>query len=125
VKAAESLLLKAERAGISKPLVDTCVMDVPSLSMACRAILDLKARLGIPSGCGAHNAVSTWAGFKERMGSQATKPCLAAVNAVPVVLGADFILYGPIEDCQYVFPAVAAVNISFKYLYKVKEQLEV
>lgn len=123
-KLVEELLPRTEQAGISKLLIDTCVIDVPSLSVACRAMLDLKRRLGIPCGCGAHNAISTWAGFRERMGPEAVKPCTAGVNVAPVVLGADFVLYGPIEDCRYVFPAVAAINASYRYLYKMREQLE-
>jgi tetrahydromethanopterin S-methyltransferase subunit H len=121
----KELLPEAEEAGITKPLLDTFVVDIPSLSMACRAMLDLKRELGLPCGCGAHNAMSTWAGFEARMGTQAVKPCAVTVNIVPVVFGADFILYGPIEDCRYVFPSVCAINTSYKYLYKTKEQLEI
>lgn len=123
VNAIKELLLNVERAGVLKPIVDMCVVDIPSLSMACRAIIDLKKELGLPCGCGAHNAISTWAGFKERMGAQAMQTTTVTVNTVPVVLGADFILYGPIEDCQYVFPSVAAIDISYSYLNKIKEQL--
>lgn len=115
---------KAEKIGITKPLIDTFALDIPSLSMACRASLDLKNELGLPCGCGAHNAFATWSGFKKRMGSEAVIPCSVTVNMTPIILGADFILYGPIEDCKYVFPSVYAVNTSYKYIYKLREQLE-
>lgn len=124
VKALKELLPKAEEAGVTKPLLDTFVVDIPSLSIACRAMLDLKRDLGLPCGCGAHNAISTWVGLKERMGTQAVEPCTVTVNVTPLVLGADFILYGPIEDYKYVFPSVYAINTSYKYLHKMKEQLE-
>ena len=124
VKALKGLLPRIEEVGVTKPLLDTFVIDVPSLSTACRAMLDLKKELGFPCGCGAHNAVATWVGLKERMGRQAVKSCTVATNIAPIVLGADFILYGPIEDCKYVFPAVAAINISYKYLYKIGEYIE-
>ena len=124
VKAIRELLPKVKEAGVTKPLLDTFVIDIPSLSMACRAMLDLKRELGLPCGCGAHNAISTWLGLKKRMGAQAVRPCAVTVNVTPVVLGADFILYGPIEDCKYVFPSVYAINTAYKYLYKTKEQLE-
>ena len=124
VKIIKELLPKVEEAGATKLLLDTFVIDIPSLSMACRAMLDLKRELGLPSGCGAHNAISTWLGLKKRMGAQAVRPCAVTVNVTPVVLGADFILYGPIEDCKYVFPSVYAINTAYKYLYKTKEQLE-
>jgi tetrahydromethanopterin S-methyltransferase subunit H len=125
IKVLKELLPKAEEAGITKPLLDTFVIDIPSLSMACRAILDLKRELGLPCGCGAHNAIATWAGLKERMGTQAVKSCAVTVNIAPIILGADFILYGPIEDCKYVFPSVYAINASYKYLNKMKEQLDI
>ena len=120
----ENLLTMAEKAGITKPLIDTYVMDVPTLSLACRSMLDLKRGFGFPCGCGAHNAMSTWVGFKKRMGKQALKPCEVTVNSMPVVLGADFLLYGPIEDCEYIFPAVCAIDASYKYLYDTKEALK-
>jgi tetrahydromethanopterin S-methyltransferase subunit H len=125
IEAIQEVLPKAEEAGITKPLLDTFVLDIPSLSLACRAMLNLKGELGFPCGCGAHNAISTWIGLKERMGTQAVKSCAVTVNVVPIVLGADFILYGPIEDCNYVFPTVYAVNTSYKYLYKMGEQLQI
>jgi len=124
VEAIKKLLPKAEEAGVTKPLLDTFVIDIPSLSIACRAMLDLKRELGFPCGCGAHNAISTWVGLKERMGAQAVKSCAVTVNVAPTVLGGDFILYGPIEDCKYVFPSIYAINTSYKYLNKMKEQLE-
>jgi tetrahydromethanopterin S-methyltransferase subunit H len=124
VKAIEELLPKTEKAGVSKPFIDTFVMDLPTLSMASRALLDLKKKFGLPCGCGAHNAVSTWRGLKETMGSQAVMPIAATVNVFPIVLGGDFILYGPVEDCKYVFPSVYAVYTSYKFLGKMKEQLE-
>ena len=124
VAAAKALVAKSERAGVTKPLLDTFVIDVPSLSSACRAMLTLKRDLGLPCGCGAHNAVSTWRGLKKRMGIQDVQPCVVATNVAPVVLGADFIFYGPIEDCEYVFPAVYAIDTSYRYLYRAQDQWE-
>jgi tetrahydromethanopterin S-methyltransferase subunit H len=124
VKALKELLPKIEKAGITKPLLDTFVIDIPSLSLACKAMLTIKSELGLPCGCGAHNAIATWGGLKTRLGVQAVRPCTVAVNVTPVVLGADFILYGPVEDCQYVFPAVYTINASYKHLKKAGEHLE-
>jgi tetrahydromethanopterin S-methyltransferase subunit H len=124
VDALKRLLSRVEEGGVTKPLLDTFVIDIPSLSTACRAMLTLKEELGLPCGCGAHNAVSTWRGLKHRLGIQDVRPCTVAVNIAPVVLGADFLLYGPIEDCEHVFPAVHAIDTSYRYLYKAKDQLE-
>lgn len=118
------LLLIAKDAGITKPIIDTFAIDVPSISLASRAIIDLKREQGLPCGCGSHNAIATWAGLKKRFGPQAVLPCTIAVNITPIVLGADFILYGPVESCKYVFPAVNSVNLSYDFQYKMKDQIE-
>lgn len=116
VNAVKQLLPRAIESGIEKILIDTCVLDVPTLGSAFKAIFDLKNEFGTPTGCGAHNAIGTWRGLKTKMGSQAIKSCAAVANAMTIAAGADFILYGPIEDAPYVFPAVAMVNAAFAQL---------
>jgi tetrahydromethanopterin S-methyltransferase subunit H len=106
----KELLNKNEEFGIKRPLIDTCVLDLPTLGQALMALWELKNETGLPVGCGAHNAVALWRGLKTKMGEQAVKPCLASVNAATATVGADFILYGPIEDAKVVFPAVAMID---------------
>ncbi len=124
VKAVKGLLPKAEEAGVTKPIIDTFVLDLLSLSTACRTIIELKKEVGLPCGCGAHNAIATWR-IKERLGQQSVLPCKIAVNVTPISLGADFILYGPVEECRHVFPSVMAINTSYKFLNRMKDQLEI
>lgn len=116
ISAIKELVSKRQEFGIEKPLIDTCVLDLPTLGSALRAMYDLKDELGFPVGCGAHNAVALWKGLKSKMGEQAVKPCLASVNAVSAAVGADFILYGPIDDAKVVFPAVAMVDTAYSQL---------
>lgn len=116
VEVVKHLLPLAAQSGIEKMLIDTCVLDVPTLGSAFKAIFDLKNELGYPAGCGAHNAIGTWKGLKTKMGLQAVKPCAAVANSLMVAAGADFIIYGPIEEAPYVFPAVAMVNAAFAQL---------
>ncbi|MEM2311086.1 MAG: tetrahydromethanopterin S-methyltransferase subunit H [Candidatus Methanomethylicia archaeon] len=125
MEALKELLKKAEDAGVTKPLLDTFVIDIPSLSIACKTIIDLKGELGYPCGCGAHNAITTWIGLKKFMGVEAVKPCDIAVNIMPIILGADFVIYGPIENCKYIYPATYAINTSYKYLKRMGEQKEI
>lgn len=110
VQAVRELLPRIEAAGITRVIVDTCVMDLATLGQACSAIYDIKDELGLPAGGGVHNAVAMWRGLKGKMGEQAEKPCVASACAAAVACGADFLLYGPVEDAKYVFPAVAMVN---------------
>jgi tetrahydromethanopterin S-methyltransferase subunit H len=101
---------------IKKPLIDTYVLDIPSLGMACKAMHLLKQELGLPVGAGTENAVSTWKGLKNKMGIQAKKPSIASAAITAVLHGADFILYGPIENSEYIFPSVALVDASIEQL---------
>ena len=116
VQAVRELLPRAESAGITQLIVDTCVLDLATLGQACSAMHDIKNEFGLPVGGGVHNAVAVWKGLKKKMGDQAVKPCVAAVCASSVAMGADFILYGPIEDAPYVFPAVAMIDTALSQL---------
>lgn len=123
IETLEKLLPVAETAGISKPLVDTLVIDVPSLSFSIRAMLEIKKRYGLPCGCGAHNAISSWRGFENIIGKEGRKSAEITANIMPVVLGADFILYGPVESCTDVFPGVYTVDTSLRYLLRKGEEI--
>ncbi|MCU0961689.1 MAG: tetrahydromethanopterin S-methyltransferase subunit H [Pirellulaceae bacterium] len=116
VQAVRELLPRAHQAGVTKLIVDTCVLDLATLGQACSAMHDIKNEFGLPVGGGVHNAVAVWKGLKTKMGEQAVKPCVAAVCASSVAMGADFILYGPIEDAPYVFPAVAMIDTALSQL---------
>ncbi len=121
-RTAKKLLEVAKKIGIKKPLIDTCVLDVPTLGMACRAIYLIKDELGLPAGCGPHNAISTWKGLKRKMGSQAIKPAIASASTMVASAGGDFIIYGPIEAAPYVFPTVAMVDAALGYYYLENKQ---
>ena len=114
--AVRELLPKIEAAGIRHLIVDACILDLATLGQACSAIFDVKNEFGLPAGGGVHNAVAVWKGLKTKMGEQAEKPCVASANAAAVAVGADFLLYGPVEDAQFVFPAVAMVDTAFSQL---------
>jgi len=116
VQTVKSLLSIIQKAGITQPLLDTAVIDIPSLGLASKALFELKNELGLPVGCSPHNAIGTWSGLKTKMGIQAKYSCVASANTLPVVFGADFILYGPIEYANYVFPAIALIDAALAQL---------
>ncbi|MFX1579590.1 MAG: tetrahydromethanopterin S-methyltransferase subunit H [Promethearchaeota archaeon] len=106
----------AQAAGISKLMVDTCVLDIPSLGMASLAIYELKDKYGLVCGCGAHNSVATWKGLKKKFGP-GLKPLGNAVSGVvSVMAGADFLLFGPIEEAKTAFPMVAMTDAALGQL---------
>jgi tetrahydromethanopterin S-methyltransferase subunit H len=110
VEAVRQLLPRCRHAGVTKLLVDTCVLDLATFGQASQAMVEVKNEFGLPAGGGVHNAVAVWKGLKKKMGEQAQIPCLASASAAAVAVGADFTLYGPVEDAKYVFPAVAMID---------------
>ena len=116
VKAIKNLIPIVTSAGADQLLFDTTVIDIPSLGMASKALWELKAELGYPVGCGAHNAIGTWKGLKKKMGSQAHDPSMAVAAGITVALGADFVLYGPIESASYMFPSIALIDAAYGQL---------
>lgn len=124
-KVAMELTPKMENAGVTKILVDTFVMDVPCLTPSGKATIEIKSHTGLPCGTAAHNAISTWKGLGGMLGKEGVKAADLTASLMPVVSGADYILYGPVEGCEYIFPAVFTVDTSYKYAYRMKETLEI
>jgi len=116
IKAIKSLIPIVTGAGADQLLFDTTVIDIPSLGMASKALWELKDELGYPVGCGAHNAIGTWKGLKKKMGLQAHDPSMAVAAGMTVALGADFVLYGPIESASYMFPSIALIDAAYGQL---------
>jgi len=123
VYAIKKLVEEASKYGVDKPLVDTCVIDVPSLGIGANVIQIIKDETGLPVGCGAHNAIGTWRGLKKKMGKQALHPAMAAANVLAASVGADFLLYGPIEACEYMFPVIAMVDAAYGQLQMEKGKM--
>jgi tetrahydromethanopterin S-methyltransferase subunit H len=122
LEALEKLLPVAKKAGVENTLVDTVVLDIPSLGMASKAIFEVKDRYGLPAGCGAHNACDQWKGLKAKMGKQAYIPSIASACSLPVALGADFVLYGPLDLAPYIFPSLSLINAAYGQLLLEKRQ---
>ena len=112
VERAGGLIQKAQAAGVSNIIIDTGVLDLPTLGIACKTQHILKDKYGYPVGNGAHNAVSTWAGLVPKFGKEAKKPALVGSSLMPVALGADFVLMGPAKDAPLVYPSVAMIDVA-------------
>jgi tetrahydromethanopterin S-methyltransferase subunit H len=87
----------AQKAGITKPLIDTTVIDKPDIGPISKAIFMVKDQYGIPSGAGVHNAIARWSEMSE-LSSEKLMLANAVANSFPIAMGADFLLYGPIEN---------------------------
>lgn len=113
VKLLDTLIPRAETAGIRNVLVDTVVMDIVTLGLACKAIYEVKNKFGYPAGCGAHNAVESWGALKKKKDKTLTAVCSSIMNGLPIAIGADFVLYGPINAAEYMFPAISVIDASY------------
>lgn len=112
VELAETLIGRLSEHGIGNLIVDTGVVDLLTLGLASKAIAAVKDRTGVPAGCGAHNAVNMWVGLVPKFGKEAKRPAQVGASLMPVVLGADFILYGPIKHAPILFPSVAMIDVA-------------
>ncbi|MHA1384365.1 MAG: [methyl-Co(III) glycine betaine-specific corrinoid protein]--tetrahydrofolate methyltransferase MtgA, partial [Candidatus Helarchaeota archaeon] len=110
----EGLLVKAERAGIDKPLIDTATLDVPSVGICYRTIKLIKEEFGLPAGAGSHNALHTWA-KRNDFGPNVKIISNVLINSLPQAMGADFILYGPMERANDIFPTMALNDAILNY----------
>lgn len=115
IKGKVGLLTIAKKAGIENVLVDTAVLDVPSIGIAAKAIQLVKEEFGLPAGCSPSNALGAWKKAKEELGRLALNVCEASANAIPITMGADFILYGPIEWADLAFPVCAMTDAIIAY----------
>jgi tetrahydromethanopterin S-methyltransferase subunit H len=107
----EEALALADKGGITKPLIDTAIPAFePSMGTAVRAIPIIKEKFGHPTGLGTGNVVTTMGWVKAHFEKQFRLGTRTATNAIMQTVGADWLMFGPAEQSDYVFPAIAIVN---------------
>jgi tetrahydromethanopterin S-methyltransferase subunit H len=112
----KGLLKTAEEAGVQKVLIDTAVLDMPSIAICSKAIQLVKSEFGLPAGCGAANAVTTWKRVKKgEFGPLAYEVCSGGSGILTQTMGANFLLYGPIELSETMFIACAMTDALIAY----------
>ena len=107
----EEALALADQGGITKPLIDTAIPAFePSMGTAVRAIPKIKEKFGHPTGLGTGNVVTTMGWVKAHFAKEFRLGTRTATNAVMQTVGANWLMFGPAEQSDYVFPAVAIVD---------------
>jgi tetrahydromethanopterin S-methyltransferase subunit H len=107
----EEALALAEKGGITKPLIDTAIPAFePDMGTAVRAIPLMKEKYGHPVGLGSGNVVTTMGWVKAHVPKEFRTGCRTATNAIMQTMGANWLMIGPAEQADYVFPAVAVVD---------------
>lgn len=94
-------------------LCDMSVMHLPT-SMICNNAMDLvKDKYGFPVGSGPANGVYMWMKQAEALGGKdAFKGVDVATEAVSS-LGADWLMYGPVDAMDRIFPGVAIAQCNY------------
>lgn len=99
----EGLIDTARKAGVKNVLLDMAVLAAEqNAGSALRALFISKAKWGLPCGCALHNAVESYAPLLEA--SKADPKLYRYVDTascvMPIMAGADFVMYGPIESAR-------------------------
>jgi len=100
----KGLIQVARDIGVKKILIDVAATPLgDGAGTSLRAVFVAKSKFGYPTGIGIHNAVSSWNWLK----GKEKIFCDISSNALAKLAGSDFILYGPIENSERVFPVMA------------------
>jgi len=111
------LLEISKMCGIEKPLIDVAAVPLGSgAGASMRGITAIKGHLGYPVGGGFHNTASAWDWMRDFKKTKENPkeyylPADVGTNLVAQTMGANFLLYGPIENAKYVAPSVAMVDV--------------
>ena len=107
------ILEMADQAGIESALIDTAM---PSwgigVGAGLRSIYLIKEQYGDRGavGTGIGNVSDTLGWVKGNFSKDIKKAVDAAQNAILPMIGADWIMFGPIEFSEFVFPAIAVID---------------
>lgn len=104
-----TLLPAAQRAGIENTIIDTAVLDLPSIGINAETVRLIKNRLGLPSGFAPANAIYGW-NFIKKYGESPRCGAIASLMANCLDAGSDFILFGPIKFAKCVVPSMALIS---------------
>jgi tetrahydromethanopterin S-methyltransferase subunit H len=111
MKVIQEALALAEKGGITKPLIDTAIPAfAPDMGTAVRTIPIMKEKYGHPVGLGSGNVVTTMGWVKANFAKEFRPGCRTATNAIMQTVGANWLMIGPAEQSEWVFPAVAVTD---------------
>jgi tetrahydromethanopterin S-methyltransferase subunit H len=111
VDVVKDILKLSEKAKIEKPLIDVATEGWGvDMGIAARAIYLIKSTYGWPVGIGTGNVTTTFDWARTNVAKCDRRACYGSVHAIMQILGADFIMHGPIEQANYVFPTIAMTD---------------
>jgi tetrahydromethanopterin S-methyltransferase subunit H len=113
----ETLIPKAHKANIENYIVDTAVLDLPSISINFETTGLIKRELGLPTGFAPANAIYGW-NYIKKYGEITRCGAIASIMTYCASAPSDFILFGPIKFAKCVIPAVSLISGVNSYYQK-------
>jgi len=111
----KGLLASSEEAGITRPLLDVASLSLGAgAGQSIRSMVGFKGTLGLPTGGGPHNIPDAWTWlrrYRKAGHPEVWEPCSIGANMICGIVGADYLLYGPIDLATIIFPATAMIDI--------------
>ncbi|MGA7076834.1 MAG: tetrahydromethanopterin S-methyltransferase subunit H [Halobacteriota archaeon] len=111
----QGLLKSSEEAGITRPLLDVASLALGvGAGQSIRSMVGFKGVLGLPTGGGPHNIPDAWTWlrrYRKDGHPEVWEPCSIGANMICGIVGADYLLYGPIDLATIIFPAMAMIDI--------------
>jgi tetrahydromethanopterin S-methyltransferase subunit H len=110
----KGLIPLSKELGVTKPLIDSAMTSMGAGAGSAAAFTFVsKSVYGYPTGLGIHNAPSSWTWLRKYKETKrdAFEMCDIGSNVVAQMMGADFVLYGPIKNASRVFPLIAMSDI--------------
>ncbi len=105
----ETLLPKAAKANIENVLVDSAVLDLPSIAINFETSYLVKNKFGLPTGFAPSNSIYGW-DYLKKYGEVARCGGIASIMVYCASAPSDFILFGPIKFAKCVIPSVALIS---------------
>jgi len=111
----QGLLTSSEDSGITRPLLDVASLSLGAgAGQSIRSVVAFKGTLGFPTGGGPHNIPDAWTWlrrYRKAGHPEVWEPCSIGANMICGIVGADYLLYGPVELSTIIFPAMAMIDI--------------
>jgi len=95
-------------------ILDTAVLDMPSIAQSSLAVMEIKDKIGYPVGCAPDNGIAIWKKMSEKKGSSEYMMAASMATAIPLLYGADWVVYN-IDHADWVLPACAMASGIFAY----------
>ena len=105
----EVLIPKAQKANVENIIIDTAVLDLPSIGINVETTRLVKSEIGLPTGFAPANAIYGW-NFVKKYGDKSRCGGITSLMAYCVNAGSDFVLFGPIKFAKCVIPAMALLS---------------